>query len=555
MNRIHVSPLIVRSPSILIASGEAPQTIKDVADYICDGTADQVQINAAIQDLNSAGTVSIKNVLENTTENQGGKVLLTGGAFNINGKIDAHGIDNLTIEGQGPSTVINNQATDGSHAIEAINVAATTFPTIQGQNRLTIKNILVQGNSDSGDGIHLEETNYEKIQNVFAQGNGGHGIYIKALTENGGASNKILSNCQTQFNDLSGLYLEAVHETLITNLHSEENDRYGVEIKDSVDIKLTGCNIEDNYGTYQIYGTNIGDLALTGSVVEGDTYITCENGGSNYITGNEMGKLYLIVETIGFFHLSNNHTGELNLTGTAGAHFYINNSYTSLLTINAGASSKVYISNLEAANIDNISATTLHITNSTIPIGTANKSIIANIVKISNTQIDTSQNFTLTISDTLNMNGTTIRSISGTPTITLGLADSSSVLAQCTGIHIHGVNLAITGYSNQNHQVILNGSNFRLLGATITITNANANLNGNEISGTGTLAFVGCNSININGNTFVSSIAMPLTITFDANCISPMLLATNTITDPSHFTLIDSSTNLIKKSNVGVADS
>ena len=43
----------VMHPAIVVASADMPQAVKDNADYVCDGTADQEQINAAIEQAGS----------------------------------------------------------------------------------------------------------------------------------------------------------------------------------------------------------------------------------------------------------------------------------------------------------------------------------------------------------------------------------------------------------------------------------------------------------------------------------------------------------------------
>ena len=61
--------------SFLIAASDALPSTKRVADYICDGTADEVQINAAIQRLTGAGDI--------TGGRTGGTIILSEGRFNI----------------------------------------------------------------------------------------------------------------------------------------------------------------------------------------------------------------------------------------------------------------------------------------------------------------------------------------------------------------------------------------------------------------------------------------------------------------------------------------
>lgn len=61
-------------------------------DYLCDGTDDQVEINAAIQALPSGG----------------GEIVILDGTYNINATINIR-IDNVTLSGNGSNTVLVRQ--------------------------------------------------------------------------------------------------------------------------------------------------------------------------------------------------------------------------------------------------------------------------------------------------------------------------------------------------------------------------------------------------------------------------------------------------------------
>ena len=98
-----------QSATFVVASSTSKN--RDKADYLCDGTADDVQIQAAIDALPA----------------NGGKVLLLEGTYNITTGIVALK-QNLTIEGQGSGTVINTAA--GSEDVAVITFGdggATTY--------------------------------------------------------------------------------------------------------------------------------------------------------------------------------------------------------------------------------------------------------------------------------------------------------------------------------------------------------------------------------------------------------------------------------------------
>jgi hypothetical protein len=111
------SPSIVRSATLTIASATS-KTLN--ADYYCDGTADEVQINAAIQALDGLG----------------GRIVLMEGTFYINAPIaySLTGTDdnNITLEGQGDSTILklpNGHATPMSMITAGVAEAGSTIAT------------------------------------------------------------------------------------------------------------------------------------------------------------------------------------------------------------------------------------------------------------------------------------------------------------------------------------------------------------------------------------------------------------------------------------------
>ena len=83
---IQVNLPISKSADIVIAAYDAPDNWQAGADYVCDGKADDVEINAAINALGS----------------NGGKILLSTGTFYITNHIFLD--NNATIEGMGDST-------------------------------------------------------------------------------------------------------------------------------------------------------------------------------------------------------------------------------------------------------------------------------------------------------------------------------------------------------------------------------------------------------------------------------------------------------------------
>lgn len=80
--------------TMVVASNDAPDSVKMLADYVCDGTADQVEILAAIADLVSTG--------------DGGTIELTEGTYVLAADVILN--DNIAIVGRGAgSTILDGQ--------------------------------------------------------------------------------------------------------------------------------------------------------------------------------------------------------------------------------------------------------------------------------------------------------------------------------------------------------------------------------------------------------------------------------------------------------------
>lgn len=101
-----------RGATYVVAASDAADHVKQQADYECDGTADDVEIQAAIDAIEALGA------------GVGGKVILSDGKFNITSKILITN-DGLTLAGQGMSA----SRIEGNSAIDFIETQGdrTTF--------------------------------------------------------------------------------------------------------------------------------------------------------------------------------------------------------------------------------------------------------------------------------------------------------------------------------------------------------------------------------------------------------------------------------------------
>ena len=250
-------------------------------DYLCDGTDDQVEINAAIQALPSTG----------------GEVVILDGTYNITATI-AMNKANVKLSGNGNATVLKRMW--NSSSLEG--VINLSFDSC------AVESLLINsGTSSSGANdlcIYLNGSNYNTITGNICRNNSG-GIYLSGSSSSD--SNTITGN--TCNNTGTGIYLEGGNCSTITGntccnnsgygiyLSSNNNDTitgntchsnaFGIYMNDSDNNTVTGNTCYDNtrYGIY-LFGPN-NNNTITGNTCNYSTrgkYIA--NGSTNAITGN-----------------------------------------------------------------------------------------------------------------------------------------------------------------------------------------------------------------------------------------------------------------------------
>ena len=136
---------------------------EDDCDYLCDGTDDQVEINAAIQALPSGG----------------GEIVILDGTYNIAAAIVMNK-DNVKLSGNGNATVLkriwNSSTDEGVITITAVNGGCC------------VENIFVDGNksaysSDYNYGIYLSSSNNNTITGNTCNNNN-YGINLSSSSNN-----------------------------------------------------------------------------------------------------------------------------------------------------------------------------------------------------------------------------------------------------------------------------------------------------------------------------------------------------------------------------------
>lgn len=183
--------------TFIIASTDSSDRSQATADWVCDKTADEVEINAAIAYLNGLG---------------GGELVIMEGTYNIAAAV----------------TPLSNVNIRGCQAILKKSTGLNPGVDIDTQSNITLFDLVLDGNSQTGNGIEESGSTNIKYVRCETYGNGSNGF----LTCNN------LDNCISHDNTYDG-FSDCVR---LVGCYSYGNGHYGYE--DCID--LTVCEAYDN---------------------------------------------------------------------------------------------------------------------------------------------------------------------------------------------------------------------------------------------------------------------------------------------------------------------
>ena len=286
--------MIIRKPSprtatLVVAASDASPKSKRGADYICDGTADEVEINAAIDALPAAG----------------GKVVLSEGAFTLANSIIV--IDGLTLEGQGYSTLIQYDDTIAGPA----GIGHHDGTTYRQVDDVTIKNLRIKntdtdsekfginiGWSDNipqritvdhvefdGCGINIYCGSSHRIEHCYVHGIRTTGtpidcaIAIRGVTTNYSTNSTIANN---RIDDISDMGIHSNSSdgiSILNNFVTDVNQRnpgeiFAIDTATAVNVLIKGNNIESSSGILAEDNTatsNAGTVSIVDNIVRSTT--------------------------------------------------------------------------------------------------------------------------------------------------------------------------------------------------------------------------------------------------------------------------------------------
>jgi parallel beta-helix repeat protein len=177
-----------RTARFTVGTSTAGWTAAD-CDYLCDGTADQTEINAAITALPATG----------------GEIVILDGTYNITAKIDVTK-DNVSIRGNGNATILKRMwdsiTTEGVITLTAVEGCNVENLQIDG-------NKVVYNNSSDNYGIYLNSSSNNTITGNTCNNNNYNGIYLYSSSNNTVTGN----TCNNNYN---GIYLYSSSNNTVT---------------------------------------------------------------------------------------------------------------------------------------------------------------------------------------------------------------------------------------------------------------------------------------------------------------------------------------------------
>ncbi len=283
-------------------------------DYLCDGTADDVEINAAITALPATG----------------GEIVILDGTYNITASINIPK-DNVSIRGSGNTTTLkrmyNSTNTDSGPTAKGL-------ITLNGKSGCKIQGLQIDGTkatytasynygiclysssdntvtsntctNNSSSGIYLYSSSSDNTVTGNTCNNNYYGIYLSSscsdntVTDNtcnngnfgiylySSSSNNTITGNTCNSNNYYGISLYSSSNNTVTGNTCNNNNSYGIRLSSSSNNTVTGntCNNNSNYGIR--LASSCSDNTVTGNTCNNNDYygIYLSTSSNNTVTGN-----------------------------------------------------------------------------------------------------------------------------------------------------------------------------------------------------------------------------------------------------------------------------
>lgn len=284
-------PRVLKSSTTLIVAA-SNSLHPERADYQCDGTADDVEIQAALDALPATG----------------GRVILLDGTYNTIANITVPATSAL--EGQSFNTIIipAGAAITNGIVLNGNNIKLANFkitlaagcgtggarPNVVyaiGMNHLLIENMYLVGDKSVADdgsnlrqcGILFDNVDDSEINTVWSEDNMKYGIHLY-----NGSDYNVVNGCRSQGNAQSGIYIytSSNNNTITGNICQSNGNGIIVEASSSYNTITGNTCLTGGNGIFLF--TSADNNTITGNTLQncGGTALYMYNSGYNTITGN-----------------------------------------------------------------------------------------------------------------------------------------------------------------------------------------------------------------------------------------------------------------------------
>lgn len=255
----------IRAATFVVAASDSEHNT--AADYVCDGVADEVQINAALDALPA----------------NGGRVVLLDGTFVLADSIVIPD-DSITLEGQGDSTYINGNALTGNaHAI-----------IVNGHEYVTVKDFSIRTNAGGGNGTHCvcisNGSNDARIIDVHILDSDVNGIQI----EGSSMSNVWIERVDIEGADVYGINVGLNDLDVMFRLHISDCEiasvgNYGIAVTSchSIENSIITDNFIHSAGEHGIGIVNGLHVQIQGNVCESNGQSGIDISACDYCDVND----------------------------------------------------------------------------------------------------------------------------------------------------------------------------------------------------------------------------------------------------------------------------
>ena len=252
---------ISRTATVTVAASNSSALAIVQSDYQCDGTADEVQINAAL----------IKAALT------GGSVFLFGGTYTLTATVDLQ--SNVTLTGEKGATIV------------ATNIIAYYVLEAAGKSNLTVENITIDADSLNYSSVFCNTCTDVTIKNVYFKSVGtttGVGIYLAATDR------ATITECTFSFG-FRGFYITVGSDIRISN-NTFDEVRNCVTVATTTDRMIVSGNSMVFTGSVDPVNRLVDLADANYCVVSNNIMVNSRlSGGGDAIYSNSGGKCHSII--------------------------------------------------------------------------------------------------------------------------------------------------------------------------------------------------------------------------------------------------------------------